>query len=93
MNEGIKLSQIDRRSKKAILVSVEERQGTPWLCLDDLQSDGASDACTWRKAAHFTAKPISGGLLEDINWTEKELADFGYHILARLHAFYKLHEL
>ena len=69
-------------ARRAVLVSVELTQDGSKISLDDaVETDLAGE---WKQAEHFTHKDVTGDFL---NLSDAELADFGYHILARLSAF------
>lgn len=71
---------------RAILVSVEKiNDGKINLCLDDVIKEQDKK---WSHAISYTKKELSLHDLEQLDFDEKELADFGYAILARLHAFH-----
>lgn len=76
------------KNKRAVLVSLVTHKGELRLSLDDVESQGGSPAA-WKQRDHYTSKPISEAELEELTLDDKELADFGYYILARLHAFKK----
>ena len=78
----------DEKAKRAVLVSLVKHQGVLRLSLDDAESQSGTPA-TWKQCEHYTSKPITEAELADLKFDEKELADFGYHILARLYAFKK----
>jgi hypothetical protein len=78
----------NRRGGRAVLVSLVEHDGALRLSLDDVVLQGGLPAL-WKQSDHYTSKPITDVELDDLKFDEKELADFGYHILARLHAFEK----
>lgn len=79
-------------SKRGILVSFDAKGGETHLCLDDLLCSDANRS-TWKRDVSYTSKPITIEQLRNLEFDEQELADFGYHILARLSAFAKLNEL
>ncbi|WP_187804286.1 hypothetical protein [Aquipseudomonas alcaligenes] len=73
-------------SKKAVLVRlIEEDPGTLRVCLDDLNQQGGK---TWSQDALYTFKDYDKAQFESLVFDEKELADFGYSIIARLYAFH-----
>lgn len=79
-------------TKRAVLVSFAVKDGVTHLSLDDAQCvDG--DGKSWQRDVHYTSKPLTVEELQSLQFDEKELADFGYHILARLYAFSKRNEL
>lgn len=58
------------------------------LILDDLSDSG--DSQHWSKWTHFTWRDIPKEKLESLSFDDKELADFGFNILARLRAFVRV---
>ena len=71
---------------RGVLVSLITHQGSLRLSLDDVLASGGSPPM-WKQGDHYTSKPITEAELAELKLGEKELADFGYHILARLYAF------
>lgn len=81
------------RSKRGVLVCVNKmRNGNIQLTLDDVRR-GEPDASTWTLDVFITAKDLSEEQFKELKFDEKELSDFGYYILSRLHAFYEENEL
>lgn len=73
------------------MVSVSDEDGKLRLRLDDVvQLADTKDQ--WKYDVHYTSKLYPGDLKE-LKFSEKELADFGYHIMARLSAFNKRNEI
>jgi hypothetical protein len=69
---------------KGIAVYLEKASnGTVQLVFDDVVSNGAG---SWQKTALFTNREISLQQLLEFSFTEKELADVGLNLLARLQA-------
>jgi len=75
------------KPKRAVLVSISVEDDGLRLSLDDAQRQGSIDADTWKQREHYTSKIISEKSLDEMSFEEKELADFGHAILARLYAF------
>ncbi|MGH8079615.1 MAG: hypothetical protein ACREP7_03495, partial [Lysobacter sp.] len=74
------------RAKRAVLVQLVVQGSGLALSLDDaVQVHGQSG--TWKQAELFTSKLIDEGAFDRLDFDEKGLADFGYYVLARLHAF------
>ncbi len=71
--------------RRAVLVSLDQSEGTVRLRLDDVVADGS--AGRWRQDVHVTHKSYERKVIENIELSDKELAEFGYYILARLNAF------
>jgi hypothetical protein len=77
------------KQKRAVLASIKELgNGRLSLCLDDLVSNPSDDG-RWDYAGGITSKEYDQQVLEELSFSEKELADFGYYVIARLYAFYK----
>lgn len=74
-------------NKKAIIIRLtKEESGKLRVNLDDLVQ-GTNN--TWVQDALYTFKDYDKAEFEELEFDEKELADFGYSIMARLYAFYK----
>ena len=73
------------RSDRAVLISLEDEGGEIRLRLDDLISKEAGEI--WQYHSPYTNKLYPRGAIEQIGLSEKELADFGFYVLARLNAF------
>lgn len=74
-------------NKKAIIVRLtKEESGKFRVNLDDLVQGSNNN---WMEDAPYTFKDYDKANFEELEFDEKELADFGYSILARLYAFYK----
>lgn len=56
--------------------------------LDDLVQSN-DDQRGWVEDVIYTFKSYEANRFENLDFSEKELADFGYSIIARLHAFYQ----
>jgi hypothetical protein len=61
------------------------------LTLDDIVNSG--DGKTWRLDDFITMKEYDKSNLDNLDFSEKELSDFGYYIISRLYAFYKRNEI
>lgn len=61
------------------------------ISLDDVVCE-IENTDTWIKKEHVTSKPVAADSFDKMQFDEKELADFGYYILARLSAFIKRRE-
>jgi hypothetical protein len=75
------------KHKRAVLVSISLTDDGLHLSLDDVQRQDSNNSGAWIEREHYTSKVISEKVLDDMSFEEKELADFGYAILARLYAF------
>ncbi len=80
------------KRRQAVLVSITKEGDEFILRLDDVEHQGGQPM-TWLQMEHFTSKLIPGRFFEELEFDEKDLADFGYSILARLHAFKSCGEL
>ena len=80
------------RAKRGVLVSVQPTDGGNLrITLDDVVRGEKPN--TWAFDNLVTFKDYDQKTLEDLTFTDKELADFGYTIIARLFAYYKRGEL
>ncbi len=80
------------RAKRGVLVSVQcADDNTVRITLDDLVKEEKPN--TWTFDSLVTFKDYKKKNFEDLTFTDKELADFGYYIIARLCAYYKRGEL
>ena len=77
--------------KRAVLVSVIHDDQGMHLRLDDVVQTGQPKS--WEQDVYITSKPITEEQLDKLGFDEKEMADFGHYILARLRAFLKQREL
>jgi hypothetical protein len=76
------------KKKRAVIVSLEKvENGVVRISLDDLVQ--SNDAALWAKDILYTSKEYDSEVFENLEFDDKELADFGYSIIARLYAFYK----
>ncbi|MCB1591828.1 MAG: hypothetical protein KDI90_05190 [Alphaproteobacteria bacterium] len=80
------------KNKRAVLISIVNENGKFRIKLDDVAYQEGSPP-TWTQKEHYTSKLLPEGAFEELNFEEKELADFGYSILARLAAFRKCGEI
>jgi len=81
------------RANKGVLVCFNKnKDGSLTLTLDDIINLN-NESKEWSQNEFVTSKDYSEESLKALNFTEKELADFGYSIISRLHAFHKLDEL
>jgi hypothetical protein len=84
---GYKMSNSkDTKPRRAVLVSIKREGDEFRVSLDDVEFQSLRPA-TWKQKDHVTSKLIAVKALEDLVFNEKELANLGYYILARLHAF------
>ncbi len=79
------------KKKRAVMVRLVKKSEGLALSLDDIaQRDGDDEV--WQRREHFTHKVLEQSSFDPMSFDDKELADFGYFILARLHAFHELGE-
>jgi len=83
---------MSQRQRRGILVSISKEDGKVLLRLDDVKQDSAEPKA-WKPDVLYTHKPITLDQLEKLEFTDKEMADFGHAIIARLYAFMKRDEL
>jgi len=74
------------KPRRAVLVSITKQGDGYRLSLDDVEYQNSSPTL-WKQREHITSKEISESAIEELKFDEKELADIGHYILARLHAF------
>lgn len=86
------MSNTIERSKKGVLVSLGNKEdGRKCLVLDDVtQTDKPQ---TWRQTCFITLKEINSEEFDQTEFSDEELASFGYYILSRIKAFKNLNEL
>ncbi len=73
-----------KRSQRGLLVCLNDMgDGKVQLTLDDLVKE-KEDGSKWSLDVFVTSKDYDKKELKDLNFDEKELADFGYYILNRL---------
>jgi hypothetical protein len=77
----------DNSERRAVLVSLSKEDDGIRICLDDVQQQSRTALGEWTQREPYTSKLISEEALEELTFDEKELADFGYAIIARLYAF------
>ena len=74
---------------RGVLVSAQEVDGAAIrIALDDLTLANEK-AGSWDASCFVTSKDYDITQFEQLDFNEKELADFGYYILCRLYAFRK----
>lgn len=81
------------RPKRGVLVCIDTvDDGNLRITLDDIKRE-TDDGSKWSLDVFITSKDYNENIFKDLKFDEKELADFGYYIIARLHAFYERNEL
>lgn len=74
--------------KRAVKISLEKIEGgTVRMNLVDIVQ--STDATSWTEDVLYSFKEYDSEVFENLEFDDKELADFGYSIIARLYAFYK----
>ncbi len=77
-----------KKQKRAVIVGLEKTSENKLkITLDDLVQS-SREPKTWIKDVFITSKEYDMGTFKELDISDKELADFGYYILARIHAFY-----
>jgi hypothetical protein len=78
-----------RRSLSGVLLSlVENTPGEFRLVLDDVSNQGGSGLGPWRHESLFTLKSYSRADIENQTLSERQLAEIGFNVLARLRALH-----
>lgn len=83
---------MSQKQRRAVLVSISEQEGKVLLRLDDVKQ-GSAGSKVWEQDVHYTHKTITLDQFKKLEFDDKELADFGLTIIARLYAFMKRGEL
>ena len=65
---------------------LEMPNGEMRLSFDDVRTQTPSDPREWKRVAHYTGAAIDPSKLKELSFSEKELADIAYSLLARLAA-------
>ena len=72
-----------KRGASGIVLSlVESQPGELRLVLDDVQNESGSGCGPWRHHTLFTFKSYSEQGIGNLDLSEKELADIGFHVLS-----------
>ena len=81
------------KQKRAVIVGLEKvEDGKLKVTVDDLVQS-IDEPSTWIKDVLITFKEYDARAFESMDFSDKELADFGCSIIARLYAFYKQGEI
>ena len=73
------------RSHSGVVCSLRElADGKLRLVLDDVENDGIAATAHWKHHVVFTWKDFESRDINELKLSEKELASFGFGILARL---------
>lgn len=82
-----------KRPKRGLLVCASKSDdGSMRITMDDVVRKD-DDASHWDMDCFVTSKDYDEKLFDELNFDEKELADFGYYIFSRLYAFKQRGEL
>lgn len=79
------------KKTRAVMVRLLMKGESLAISLDDVEQ-GVGDGRVWQRREHFTHKVLEEKIFEPTAFEDKELADFGYFIMARLSAFQELGE-
>jgi len=74
----------ERNSSGVVCCLLDLGDGVTRLILDDVSNSQSKTASMWKHEVLFTWKDLPTEKVNDISLSDKELADFGYQILARL---------
>lgn len=77
------------KKRRGVIVTLSPESDGVRVSLDDVQHLGSGPSGSWEQREHYTSKVIQENSFDELSFDEKELADFGYAILARLYAFKK----
>jgi hypothetical protein len=81
------------KQRRGVLVGLQKATaGKLKLTLDDVIQSG-DEPSKWNQDVSITFKEYETMTFEQLAFSEKELADFGYMIVARLYAFFKQDEI
>lgn len=82
-----------KKGKRAVLVRLAIQQDSVRLNLDDLEEFHTQGSGAWQQRESITFKDFDLQKFDQLSFDEQELADFGYYVLARLHAFKSMGEI
>lgn len=77
------------KQRRGVIVTLSADEDGVRVSLDDVQYLSGAPLGSWEQCEHYTSKVIQENTFDELTFDEKELADFGYAILARLYAFKK----
>lgn len=77
--------------KRAVLVRLTVRDNKMFVSLDDVE-ELHPQSKEWRQREMFTFQEIDEHNFDRMEFEKQDLADFGFYILARLHAFRSMGE-
>lgn len=79
------------KSKRGVLVRLTASDVGMFVTLDDVEQQLPLQK-NWLQRELITTKEIDEVQFDRLEFDEKELANFGYYIMARLHAFKSMGE-
>jgi hypothetical protein len=75
------------RARRGVVACVRElADGRVGLIFDDVEADSAVRPTTWQPIAFFTSTQLDAAKLKNLELSEKQLAEIGFNLLARLRA-------
>ena len=78
------------RGRSGVVCSLRDiGDGKVRLILDDVSNTSSSTKDDWKHEVVFTWKDYEKKKIEEYELSDKELADFGYNLLARLAVLFK----
>ena len=80
-----------KKKRGLVIYSEALTNGIRKITLDDVTRND-NNVTLWNKDCFVTSKNYDEEHFDTLNFSEKELADFGYFILARLYSFKKCDE-
>ena len=80
-----------RGSSGVVASLVEIEPGRLRLVLDDVKNGSGSRCGPWTHHVLYTFKDYGASDILDLKLSDKELADFGHHVLARLGVLHTRH--
>jgi hypothetical protein len=80
----------EKKTRRAVLVSIEREGGQIRVRLDD--AEGVVGSRQWVQKEHVTNKTYDEDVVREMAIDEGELADFGLYVFARLNAFISMGE-
>jgi hypothetical protein len=81
------------KSKRGLLISAQlSDSGVISIIMDDIIKND-TNASSWNVDCFVTSQEYDEQKFDDLDFNEKELADFGYYILSRLYAFKQRNEI
>jgi hypothetical protein len=81
------------KSKRGLLISAQISDSRVIsITMDDIVRND-KDLSSWNVDCFVTSQEYDEHKFDDLDFNEKELADFGYYILSRLYAFKQRNEL